>query len=90
MIRHPYITEIRDVYEQKDWIHISMECIKGGELISYMNKNDLKEIEIAKIMKQALEAIEYLHSCGIMHRDLKPENILIQLENIVYDDDTEI
>ena len=37
MIRHPYITEIRDVYEQKDWIYISMECITGGELIKYID-----------------------------------------------------
>jgi doublecortin-like kinase 1/2 len=26
-----------------------------------------------------LEALCYLHSCGIMHRDIKPENVLLQL-----------
>ena len=80
MIRHPYITEIREVYEQKDKIWISMELISGGELIKYIEKNELTEKEIAMIMRQALEALDYLHSCGIMHRDLKPENILVQLE----------
>ena len=88
MIRHPYITELREVYEQKDKIWISMECISGGELSEYIKNYALDEKEIAKIMKQAFEAIEYLHACGIMHRDLKPENVLVQLENTVYSDET--
>ena len=67
-----------------------MECISGGELSEYITKYVLDEKEIAKIMKQAFEAIEYLHACGIMHRDLKPENILVQLENTVYSDETDV
>ena len=88
MIRHPYITEIRDVYEQKENIYISMEMINGGELLNYFLNNNLVEKEIAKIMKQVVEAIDYLHSCGIMHRDLKPENILIQFQELELSDDT--
>ena len=37
MIRHPYVVEIRDVYESKRWIFISMECVKGGELFNYLD-----------------------------------------------------
>ena len=40
----------------------------------------LSEYEIAVIMKQLLEGVQYLHCCGVMHRDLKPENILIEFE----------
>ena len=25
-----------------------------------------------------LEAIRYLHGCGVVHRDIKPENILVE------------
>ena len=81
MIRHPYVVEIRDVYESKRWIYISMESVKGGELFNYLDQNSLTEIGIAQIMKQALQALDYLHACGIMHRDIKPENILVELDD---------
>ena len=90
MIRHPYITEIRDVYEETNYIYISMECVRGGELSDYINKDYMSELEIAKIMKQLLEAVDYLHSCGIIHRDLKPENILMNMEKLMLSDDTVI
>lgn len=32
---------------------------------------------IAVILKQVLEALEFIHMHNIMHCDLKPENILI-------------
>ena len=34
------------------------------------------EKDAAKIFKQLLEAVNYLHAHGVCHRDLKPENIV--------------
>jgi 5'-AMP-activated protein kinase catalytic alpha subunit len=37
----------------------------------------LTEFEACKFLHQLLDAIEYIHSLGVVHRDLKPENILL-------------
>ena len=31
-------------------------------------------------MNQLIDAIQYVHSIGIVHRDMKPENIMIVLD----------
>jgi serine/threonine protein kinase len=42
---------------------------------------DLIEREAALTVCQILEALQYLHLCGVVHRDLKPENILVECDS---------
>ena len=58
-----------------------MEECNGGEFFDSLakrakEKNMYTEKECAKIFRQILEAVNYLHAHGVCHRDLKPENIL--------------
>lgn len=59
-----------------------MEYIKGETLEEYVlksftEKTVIPEQDILSILKQLLQAIEYLHANGVCHRDLKPDNLLI-------------
>ena len=80
MISHPNVVEMLEYFETSKWIYIAMECVRGGELFHYLDQTDLSEYEIAFIMKQLLEGVQYIHGCGILHRDIKPENILVELD----------
>ena len=49
----------------------------------YLKKNKIKYLPIniiAKITKQIIEGLIYLHGHKIIHRDLKPENILMSFD----------
>jgi serine/threonine-protein kinase len=52
-----------------------MEFVKGRPILEEARKSD--PAKILSWLKEALEALEYLHRQGILHGDLKPANILI-------------
>ena len=71
--------KLYEVYESEHSIYLIMDLISGGELLSRLK--DLSQFsnkDIAKLMFNMLDALNHIHSRGIMHRDLKPENILLR------------
>lgn len=78
---HPNIIKLYDIFEDNSYIYLIMEECNGGEFFDRLAKKSKQkkmytEKDAAKIFKQILEAINYLHAHGVCHRDLKPENIL--------------
>jgi len=69
---------MRETYETEKYMYIIMEQVSGGELFEHIKTYELEEREIALIMYQLIEAIQYIQIAGVVHRDLKPENILIE------------
>lgn len=81
-LTHPNIVRLYEVYESKSSIYLVTELCDGRELFDEISDRDkLREIEAAHVLKQLLQAIAYCHGQQIAHRDLKPENILIDVKN---------
>jgi calcium-dependent protein kinase len=79
---HPNIIKLYEIFEDKYNLYLIMEECSGGELFARLalnakNNKMYTEKDAAKMMKQILEAVNYLHFHGVCHRDLKPENILL-------------
>ena len=75
---HPYIVRTYDVVYDTDFIYVIMEYCPNGELFGYiLSLNYLPELEVNRILRETLHALQYLHNRGIAHRDIKPENILL-------------
>jgi calcium-dependent protein kinase len=76
---HPNIVRLEEVYESQSEIYLVQELCLGGELFDRLDEQPdyhYTEAECARLIKQMVSAVRYLHSKGIIHRDLKLENFL--------------
>ncbi|XP_022661482.1 calcium/calmodulin-dependent protein kinase type 1-like isoform X2 [Varroa destructor] len=76
-LKHPNIVQLLETYEDKNKVYLVMELVTGGELFDrIVEKGSYTEQDASHLIKQILEAVDYMHSQGVVHRDLKPENLL--------------
>lgn len=77
-LNHPNICELYGVFESNNTAYMVMENLDCNlhEWFGRVTYPTLKGIK--NILKQILEATNYLHINGFMHRDLKPENIMMR------------
>jgi len=76
---HPNIVRIDEVYESTNEIYIVQELCLGGDLFDRLDEQldyHYSEAQCARLVKQMMSSVRYLHSKGIIHRDLKLENFL--------------
>jgi len=45
--------------------------------VCFLSLSSLNEEDIALVCRNCLQALEYLHSCGVIHRDVKSDCILL-------------
>ena len=77
-LQHHHVVQYKTHFETTTHIYIVMESCSHGNLYRYFKKQGrLSEAEAAHIVSQLLQALEYLHSNGIVHRDLKLSNIIL-------------
>ena len=75
---HPNLLKFRETIKAKNKIFIITELVEGKDLLEFVKEREvLAESEAAKIAKQIINGVNYMHRMGIVHRDLKPENIMV-------------
>ncbi|KAJ6986742.1 3-phosphoinositide-dependent protein kinase 2-like isoform X1 [Populus alba x Populus x berolinensis] len=74
---HPGIVRLFFTFQDNYSLYMALESCEGGELFDQITrKGRLSEDEARFYAAEVVDALEYIHSMGLIHRDIKPENLL--------------
>ena len=84
MMQHPNVIKVTDLIDAGDIVAFVMEYVAGDSLEEYISKNaPLANDVIKNLFHQMIDAIEYVHSQGLIHRDIKPSNFMVTQEGSI-------
>lgn len=79
LMDHPNVIRLYEVFEDRRCLYFVLEMCSGGELMEHIvNRQSLSEKDSARVIRQVLRGVAYMHEKHVAHRDLKPENFLLQ------------
>ena len=78
-VRHPNIIDVTDFIQLRDPPRVAyvMELLSGMALSAAVRRGPLSPVQTLNVSWQILDALEAVHTAGVVHRDLKPDNIFI-------------
>jgi serine/threonine-protein kinase len=77
-LQHPNIVSVYEYGEDDKVTFIAMEYVEGAGLREYLNRRASFDFgQLAALMEQLLDALEFAHARGVVHRDIKPSNLII-------------
>ncbi|XP_034242432.1 death-associated protein kinase related-like [Thrips palmi] len=74
----PRIVRLHRVFESPGDMVLLLELAAGGELQMVLDRDEVpEEREVARLMRQILHGLIYLHDINVAHLDLKPQNLVL-------------
>ena len=72
------IVKALDFFEINNTAYIVMEYLEGVTLKQYLRENERIDAEdLVELLVPLIEALDEIHSQGLIHRDISPDNIMV-------------
>ena len=75
-LNNDHIVNIIDIFDENGTSYYVMKYLSGGSLADKVQAGPLSEKRALKVIDEVSDALESIHSHGLLHLDIKPANIL--------------
>ena len=77
-LQHPHILPLFDSGEADGFLYFVMPFVEGESLRERLvREGELPVPEVARLLRDVVEALAAAHARGVVHRDIKPENVML-------------
>ncbi|KAJ3049827.1 putative protein serine/threonine kinase [Rhizophlyctis rosea] len=76
-LKSKWVTQYHGSFVKDTKLWIIMELCSGGSCLDLIKAGVVTEQHVAVIMRELLQALDYLHRRGKIHRDIKAANVLL-------------
>ncbi|MGO9898621.1 MAG: protein kinase domain-containing protein [Solirubrobacteraceae bacterium] len=85
-LQHPRVVRILDHFSASSGQYLVMDLVRGvelGNLIRQRGAPGLPVDQSIEYVREACEALQYVHDQQIVHRDVKPQNLILSEAGVV-------
>jgi tetratricopeptide (TPR) repeat protein len=75
-LSHPNLVGVYDYSDEGERPYLVMQFVPGENLAARLERGE--GVDCDQLARELLEALDHIHSVGILHRDIKPANIVIE------------